>query len=305
MKVRTDPVECLREFVAQFVVIESESMPEWPIVATTDVFLGFDFGERRRIFDHRHGAFEDSMPVSILGPQTQRWAVVHAAHRFSGLMVRFEPGGFHRLFDIDVSQITDHCYAGADVLGREALAVRQQIEEAATVRAKITVVERFLMTRVSGARNTQAMHHAGRRLKATHGSVQLDALVDAYGISHRQFRRLFATQLGMSPKHYAKVERFSYALRLKRQCPWLTWAQVSQEAGYFDQMHLVDDCKALGAATPTRLLPMVSAPVLPLSDEAASIPASIAAARSLATHSRAARSWPAKAVLDVERAVIA
>ena len=279
MKVRTAPVECLREFVAQYVFIESEAMPEWPIVATTHVFLGFEFGEPPRVFDHRDGALEDSMPASILGPQTQRWAVVQPTRGFTALMVRFEPGGFHRLFGIDVSQIADHCYAAADVLGPDALALREQIEEAATVRAKIGVVERFLMTRVRQARNKGAMHHAARRLKETHGSVELDTLVDAYGVSNRQFRRLFAAQLGMSPKHYAKVERFSYALRLKRQCPWLTWAQVSQEAGYFDQMHLVNDCKALGAATPTRLLPMIGAPLLPLSDEATIIPESITTAR--------------------------
>jgi hypothetical protein len=50
------------------------------------------------------------------------------------------------------------------------------------------------------------------------------------------------------------VARFTFALSMKASWPAMTWAAVSQQAGYFDQMHLVKDFKALAAAPPSTLL---------------------------------------------------
>ena len=58
----------------------------------------------------------------------------------------------------------------------------------------------------------------------------------------------------MGPKHYAKVARFAFAVALKTARPSRTWADVSQRAGYFDQMHLVKDFKSLTEAPPSRLI---------------------------------------------------
>ncbi len=61
----------------------------------------------------------------------------------------------------------------------------------------------------------------------------------------------------MGPKHYAKVARFAFALSLKTARPSRTWADVSQRAGYFDQMHLVKDFKSLTEAPPSRLITQI------------------------------------------------
>jgi AraC-like DNA-binding protein len=64
----------------------------------------------------------------------------------------------------------------------------------------------------------------------------------------------------MGRKHYAKVARFTFALSLKMARPSRTWADVSQRAGYFDQMHLVKDFKSLTEAPPSRLITQIGLP---------------------------------------------
>jgi hypothetical protein len=69
----------------------------------------------------------------------------------------------------------------------------------------------------------------------------------------------------MGRKHYAKVARFTFALSLKMARPSPTWADVSQRAGYFDQMHPVKDFKSLTEAPPSRLITQIGRPLRPRS----------------------------------------
>ena len=78
------------------------------------------------------------------------------------------------------------------------------------------------------------------------------------GLSHRQFRRKFAEQVGIPPKLYARINRLQHALQLKTECPTLTWIDVTYRAGYFDQTHLVNDFKSLTGEVPSRFLAMLS-----------------------------------------------
>jgi AraC-like DNA-binding protein len=267
MKTWITPVPALREFVTHYVVLETRAPLASPMIATTEVVLAFGPGHRGVVFDHRSGDCRDAPPVAVVGPRTQHLVDLRSSNGFSGLFVTFAPGAFSRLFGVDVSELCDQSYPAEDVLGCDVLALSAALNNAESVREKISEVETFLLPRSAEARDERATHRAARSLKITHGRLELGQLVHASGVSERQFRREFVAQLGMSPKHYARVLRFEYALRLKDSRPWMTWAQISQEAGYYDQMHLVKDCKSLGAAPPTGLAHLATNPLLTLSDE--------------------------------------
>jgi len=267
MKTWITPIPALRELVTHYVVLETGATPVCPMVATTEVVLGFGPGQPGGEFDHRSGDCRNIPPVVVVGPRTEHLVDLQPTQGFTAVFVTFAPGGFSRLFGVDVSELSDHAYAGEEVLGRDVLAVSDAISDARSVRGKIGAVEAFLLARSAAARAERATHRAARSLKIAHGRLELRQLADESGVSDRWFRREFIAQLGMPPKHYARVLRFEYALRLKDSRPWMSWAQVGQEAGYYDQTHLVKDCKSLGAAPPTRLVHLASNPLLTLSDE--------------------------------------
>ena len=254
MKSVLAPIECLREFVTHYVLIEETVTAESPIVATSSVSLDFLLGDRARVFSHRTHHTVDVPLTVVRGPQTQRLVDLQPMLRHAAFFVGFAPGGFQRLFGVDIFELSDRCYSAMDVIGPKIGALHDAIAESPTVRAKVHIVETFLLARAAVARRKEATHRLARLLIASHGGFKIACLVEASGMSDRQFRREFLRKLGMSPKHYAKVERFSYALRLKESCPWLSWAEVSAEAGYFDQTHLVKDFRILGGAAPTQLI---------------------------------------------------
>jgi len=271
MKAWFAPTPALRELVTHYVALETTIPLACPMIANTEVVLAFGPGQRGIVYDRRTGARRDTPRAAVVGPRTQHLIDLRAPHGFKGFFVTFTPGGFSRLFGVDVSELSDCCYAAEDVLGRNLRRLGEQVNETESVRGKLAAVEALLLTRAAAARRERATHWAARSLKAAHGGLELGPLADASGVSDRQFRREFVAQLGMAPKHYVRILRFEYALRLKDSRPWMSWAQVSQEAGYYDQMHLVKDCRALGAAPPTGLIHLASNPLLTLSDE--SLPA--------------------------------
>jgi AraC-like DNA-binding protein len=64
--------------------------------------------------------------------------------------------------------------------------------------------------------------------------------------------------VGMSPKLYCRVSRLDYALRLKECDPGSTWTDITYQAGYFDQMHLIKDFKLLTGSSPSEFSRLIA-----------------------------------------------
>jgi transcriptional regulator GlxA family with amidase domain len=73
-------------------------------------------------------------------------------------------------------------------------------------------------------------------------------------LSTRQFERRFLAQVGVSPKLYARIIRFNAALDHKLRCPSRAWSRVANDQDYYDQMHLVHDCRAFTGESPSQFL---------------------------------------------------
>ena len=98
---------------------------------------------------------------------------------------------------------------------------------------------------------------AARALLAQSGNVRISGLVAQSRRSARQFASAFTSQIGMSPKLYARVVRFEAAMKRRKQAPEVRWTDIAHEVGYYDHMHMVHDFKLLARTTPSSLAPEV------------------------------------------------
>ena len=74
------------------------------------------------------------------------------------------------------------------------------------------------------------------------------------GLSTSQFQRRFATQVGMTPKMFARTIRFDRALIARRNAPGRPWTDIIHEMGYFDQAHFIRECHAFTGLPPGGLI---------------------------------------------------
>jgi transcriptional regulator GlxA family with amidase domain len=71
------------------------------------------------------------------------------------------------------------------------------------------------------------------------------------GVGERHLERLFKQYIGLSPKFFTRIIRFSTIFQLiEQQDP--SWAGLAYETGYFDQSHFIRNFKAFTGEDPSR-----------------------------------------------------
>jgi AraC-like DNA-binding protein len=81
--------------------------------------------------------------------------------------------------------------------------------------------------------------------------ARLSEVADRLGVSERHLRNLFARDVGLSPKHYARISRVRTVLELAGRRPW---AEVADRAGFFDQAHMIGDFRSMMGVSPGAFL---------------------------------------------------
>lgn len=72
-----------------------------------------------------------------------------------------------------------------------------------------------------------------------------------FGMNARQFREKVRDATGLTPKRYARLQRFTQALRGLHRRSNTTDAALAAECGYFDQAHFIHEFKAMSSMTPS------------------------------------------------------
>jgi methylphosphotriester-DNA--protein-cysteine methyltransferase len=65
--------------------------------------------------------------------------------------------------------------------------------------------------------------------------------------------RLFRRHVGMGPKQFARVVRMQRLRSRIKGVARPNWPSAALEAGYYDQAHMIAECRSLTGVTPTEL----------------------------------------------------
>lgn len=173
------------------------------------------------------------------------------------VLVVFKPYGLFPLLGGVPQREVAESHLGLDALLSPAVIrpVEERLAELASPAQVAGVIQDLLLARLRQSRAAAhpAVAWAAGRIVRRHGTVRIEALCRAANLSRRQVERLFAVQVGVSPKRLASLARFDEAVR--RLEGRSSWADLAQEAGYADQAHLVRDFQRRTGAPPTRFDP--------------------------------------------------
>ncbi|WP_410659224.1 helix-turn-helix domain-containing protein [Amycolatopsis sp. lyj-112] len=82
------------------------------------------------------------------------------------------------------------------------------------------------------------------------GTAGVAAAARRLHVSERHLRDLFVDGVGLSPKHFARIDRVRTVLAHAGVRPW---ADLATEAGYYDQAHLTGEFRRLMGVPPAAL----------------------------------------------------
>lgn len=225
----------------------------WPVAARPHQIMNIHLAQPYRV--RIDGGPANTTPeMSVVGPQTYRRAHVYLSGSVHVFNILFQPTGLNRLVGTNMASLVNRDPAASDVLGKSAVALGDALRAASGFRERVAAVERWVGMMLDKRESDGAIDHASRLLIAARGRARIDGLVRRSGLSTSQFQRRFTTQVGMTPKLFARTIRFDRVLIARRNAPGRPWTDIIHELGYFDQAHFIRECRAFTGLPPGGLV---------------------------------------------------
>ncbi|WP_176885022.1 helix-turn-helix domain-containing protein [Dyadobacter soli] len=168
----------------------------------------------------------------------------------TNLLVIFREGGIapfvreplHELSDTNVPM------NALDGFGDTRLLEEQLAEQASHV-ARIALIERFLLSRLSGKTPDYMVLAAIQKIRNAGGQLRIRELAASLHVSQDVFEKRFRRVAGLSAKQFSYIIKMKSVVEQGRTGQ--TLAQIALDAGYFDQPHFNKDFKLFTGLTPT------------------------------------------------------
>lgn len=194
-----------------------------------------------------------AQPLAMLVGQITAPMTVRPSGRVHLVGVRFEAHGAALLHD-DLGTITDRWIDASDLAGGQVGQWLTALRDASSTDERTAILDAALEKRSAGStRIDPRVEQAALAIRAGGGATSIDELAERLGVTTRTLQRLFAKQVGITPKLLARIVRFQRIFAAWRSDP-RSLARVAVECGYFDQSHLVRDFRDFAGAPPAGFL---------------------------------------------------
>ena len=155
-----------------------------------------------------------------------------------------------------------------------ANSLRDQLATVPDWNARFAIITEFLTRRFEGAAPlSELVQWAIERVDSRKGLVRIDRLSAELGYSRKHLHERFVREIGLPPKRYAALRRFSQALDRLRSGPRCSFAQLALELGYADQSHLARDIRRFAGRNLTYVAQAQRDPIAQAIAELTSAPA--------------------------------
>jgi AraC-like DNA-binding protein len=142
----------------------------------------------------------------------------------------------------------------ADVRPDLAAPLESRLARTSTSVDALRVLVNFLRSRRDAHPHGPTLLTAGMEsLRNLSGQPRVAELAARLGVSDRHLRRLVVDETGISPRQFARIQRFHALLRSADAAPRPAWAALAFRHGYADQPHLIREVQDLAGVTPARL----------------------------------------------------
>ncbi|UFS98361.1 helix-turn-helix domain-containing protein [Nocardia huaxiensis] len=206
------------------------------------------FGSGTLVVADAAGRQQRGSLVAALGP----CAIRMRGNGIECVEVRMSPVVAHTVLGFPLAALGRGIVSVDELWGREGTRTAQRLGETGSWAERFALVDTLLARRrAAGPVADPEVEWTWQRLVDSHGLVKVDELAGEVGWSRKRLWSRFRQQIGVPPKHAAKLVRFDRAVRRLALCGNVS--RVAVESGYFDQAHFHREVLALTGMTPARL----------------------------------------------------
>jgi AraC-like DNA-binding protein len=208
-----------------------------------------------RVYDPAEPSTRSRSGAVVFGTHTRSF-FIDPRQRVAAIGAHFRPGRAFPFLGISPSEIVDTHVDLGDVWGSLGWTLRERLLEVEAPERKLCRFEAILLERFRRARmGHPSVELAVAALWAPGRAVRVAEVASSLGLSHRRFVELFERDVGLTPKLYARLQRFHH---VKQRIAALggppSWAAFALECGYSDQSHMIRDFADFSGMSPSSYL---------------------------------------------------
>lgn len=188
----------------------------------------------------------------LLAGQISSHFLLENTGRSGVLGIKAKPAALSHLFQLDMQQYTDKVVDLEQTIGnRLQMLYPDGVERVDHDQWIEACNHTFLQLLQQQDVQTTLVDDVVEMIIARNGMITISDIRERLGVGERQLERLFKKQVGLTPKYFARVIRFSTIFRLIEQGD-SGWAGLAYESGYYDQSHFIRNFKAFTGEDPSR-----------------------------------------------------
>src|ERR1700679_3888261 len=187
--------------------------------------------------------------AALCGTHAKTFAI--DAHQPHMLGVQFKPGGAFAFFGGSAREFQDVHVSLSDIWGADAERLHQRVVQAPAPRDKIAILFRVMTGRFGECAHHPAVALTLRLFGRAPHRLSMKAAARAAEVSQKKLIRLFAEEVGMTPKTYLRVARFQRVLGGLHTASRADWMEAVERGGYYDQPHFIREFKEFSGFTPS------------------------------------------------------
>ena len=177
----------------------------------------------------------------------RRYFVIDTRVHTAMMGAHFRPGGAGAILGLPPGELADQHVALSALWGASSL--REQLCAALDRASAFAILENALVARLAARR---APHAAVPHALAMVGqAAAIGEIAATLGLSRRRLIEVFTAGVGVTPKRMSRLLRFQRALAIAGA--GAAWTRAAHASGYYDQAHLIRDCKELAGVAPSEL----------------------------------------------------
>ncbi len=250
-------------------------------VPHTGIVLIIGLGTQMHVVDPRVEASKERLLGTYVAGLFDAQVFTEYVGTSEGIQVDLTPLGAQRLLGVPMDSLTNRAIELPEILGARARRLEEQLLDTPGYEARLDLVETFILRRMAETTPAPAaIDWAWRQLHGSAGPVDIGALAEATGQSHKRLIASFREHIGVPPGMVSRLIRFERAVAAVNQAgPFATnqprfdgaasskmrspksvrLAEIAVDAGYYDQAHFNREFRSFAGVTPleyaARLLP--------------------------------------------------
>jgi len=244
------PSALLAPFVKQYWFLQVDSVAQGSQRAIPCGSMGLVFNRGDRIYSSLEKGFQ--LRSHLFG-QSATFVDMHF-RKLDLIMVVFQPIGAKAFFSMPMNELNGQSIALDALSDPHIMELEGRLMDSADNQTCVHLIEEFLLKRLYQFEEYNYKRLTSAIKAINHGEMNVSSLAHKACLSQKQFNRIFTDYIGVTPKEFLQITRFTKTSHTLQSQPKISLDELAYKCDYYDRSHLIKDFRAFSGYTPTEFL---------------------------------------------------